>query len=179
MILFEVDDLNLRFLIWVVTPNSLYRQYVYNLFYQISCGFYHSTRIYPWDLRVFFSGVLKRGSRRSASRTDIRIVQNQFAWRSVCSFEVSFHKNLSSPAWCCSKLIALLDLLPDHQPNTAPLFAESTRRCRTFLGNASCMLLIGFELACAWYLFVTCMNRPLYWKQTISLHADFKERRWT
>ena len=56
------------------------------------------------------------------------------------------------------------------------LHGQSTRRCRTFLGNASCMLLIGFELACAWYLFVTCMNRPLYWNQTISLHADFKER---
>lgn len=116
----------------------------------------------PWADLIF--------SRRSASRTDIRIVQNQFAWRSVCSFEVSFHKNLSSPAWCCSKLIALLDLLPDHQPNTAPLFAESTRRCRTFLGNASCMLLIGFELACARYLFVTCMNRPLYWNQTSSVY---------
>lgn len=73
----EVDDLNLRVLIWVVTPNSLYRQYVYNLFYQISCGFYHSTRIYPWDLRVFFRSAKKGASleqiyfsRRSASRTD-------------------------------------------------------------------------------------------------------------
>lgn len=84
----------------------------------------------------------------------------------MCSFEVSFHKNLSSHAWCCSKTYSY-QITSLHGPFVCRKHPEMPN---FFWEMQVACCLIGFELACAWYLFVTCMNRPLYWNQTPSVY---------